>query len=298
MARLEAEVQRTRTQRDEYRSLADRSKAEVDSWATSLKRIDSCYKASLRDRRDYEKERDAAVEKEQNVAARLEQTQGEVEMLKQTADKLRQDLSDARQTLLSGTPEASKMAHLGIELEERQAKITALEKKMSLMANDRDYAQGQYQQASQRALELKRENDDMRQQIIDLSRKANDNVALVNQTQSRNEVRELTRLLEEKRLIIQDRENELGRAREQLAALRNGRRETRQTSVPRSPRLGVSSPRHQIPGRTSAAASGAASRGHSPANNTFEVPGNIAAGIGSLFAGQQQGNGRYSHLRE
>ncbi|KAK6067442.1 hypothetical protein SCUP515_10175 [Seiridium cupressi] len=295
MAKLEAELEKTRSERDQFRELADRTKREVDSWTTSMKRIQPRYMAALRDRGIFQKERDTALENQREMSAQLQLTKKELSTASQTNGELKQKLAEAQESLLSGdNPDLAKMTRIEKEVEEARVKVSAFEKKAASAQRDREFASNEYQNASHRAFELRKENDALQQQIVDLARKADDNIVLINQTQQRNEVGELVRLLEEQRTIVKDRENELNRAREQLAVLKNGRRETRQSSVPRSPRLGVSSPR-TVRRAAPEAASGAGSRGTSP---SFDVGGTIMPGIGSLFAGQQQGNGRYAHLRD
>lgn len=300
MVELEAELEKTRTQRDQFRDLADRTKLEVDSWTTSMSRIQPRYMAALRDRGISQKERIVALEKQKATTKVLQAAQEELLSTSQANIALQQKLSEARKSLLDGgNPELARIVRMEQELEAARIKISDLEKKVDFAQKDRDYVSGAYQTASQSALDLRKENDELQQKIVDLTRRAADNIVKINQTQQRSEVNELVRLLEEQRTIVRDRENELNRAREQLASIKNGRRETRQSSVPRSPRLNVSSPRNPVRRAATEAASGSASRGASPsALGTFEVGANLMPGIGSLFAGQQQGNGRYAHLRD
>lgn len=297
---MEEEHENTRKQRDQARELADRTKREVDSWTKSMNRIQPRYMAALRDRGKFQKERDVALKSHQDMALRLQSIEHEFSSAQENIATLTQKLSEAHESLINGSnPDLAKMARIENEVEAARAKVTDYEKIANSAKTDRDYASTEYQKASQHALELRKENNELQKRNIELTRKADDNIVIINQTQQRNEVRELVRLLEEQRVILRDRENELNRVKEQLASVKNGRRETRQSSVPRSPRLTVSSPRN--PGRRAAteAASGAPSRGASPAPlGTFEVGGNVTHGVGSLFAGQHQGNGRYAHLRD
>ncbi|KAI0124143.1 hypothetical protein BJ170DRAFT_598466 [Xylariales sp. AK1849] len=302
IVRLETELEKTRFQREEFRHLADRTKSEVDSWVASVNRLQPRYMVALKDRGTFEAERNATRKEAQNLKILLEKSTNEITTLKESNADLKQKLSEASESLINGTnPELAKMARLAKEAEEARSTAAASEKKVSITQNNMDYTRDQYQQASQRAIELKTENDDLQQQVVELTRKADANIVLVNQTQSRDEVRELSRLLAEQKAIIRERESELNRVREQLSSLKNGRRETRQSSVPRSPRLGalgIMSPRQ---GRgASGVTSGAGSRGTSPTAplGVFEAGANAISGVGSRFAGQQQGNGRYSHLRD
>ncbi|KAH6655363.1 hypothetical protein BKA67DRAFT_560451 [Truncatella angustata] len=299
MARLEAELEKTRAQRDQFRELADRSKLEVDSWTSSLNRIQPKYMAALRDRGIFQKERDVAVKRQQEVVNLLQSTKDQLTATTKGNADLRTKLSEAQESLLNcSNPELARLVHMEQEVEETRAKFAELDNKAVLANKDRDYAYAQYQQASQGALDLKKDNDELQRQVVELMRKADDNIVKIHDIQRDNETRELVRLLDLQKTIVRDRENELSQARLQLASLKNGRRETRQSSVPRSPRLNVSSPRNQGRRAATETATGTTSRQSSPAAmSTFEVGGNLMPGIGSLFAGQQ-GNGRFAHLRD
>jgi hypothetical protein len=274
---------------------------------------------ALKDRGTFEKEAHVAHENARLLAMQLESSRAETKSLKESNAETKQKLDEATNSILSGSnPELAKMVRLEKDVAEAATKATSLEKKLTLLQNDMDYARQQYQEASNRAVELQNENQDLTSQVIELTRKADDNIVLINQTQSRNEVRELSRMLIEQKTIVKEREAELNHVREQLSIAKNGRRETRQNSVPRSPRLaslGVMSPRGPGRGATVAAMSGAVvgagggalaggsgSRATSPGplGAAFEGVGaaGMMSGMGSLFAGQQQGNGRYSHLRD
>ncbi|KAI1843113.1 hypothetical protein JX266_010640 [Neoarthrinium moseri] len=299
IAKLEAELEKMRGQRDVFRDLADRTKSEVENWTASMNRIQPRYMAALRDRGIFQKKVDDSFKEKGELSLRVQSHEKEILILRETNTELQRKLSEAEESLIKGeNPELAKMVQMERDTEDAKKKAADFEKKLNLSQSDCSYAREQYQQASQRALELKKENDELNKHVIELTRKADNNIVMINQNQDRNEVRELKRLLEDKSTIIREREAELNRVHQQLASAKNGRRETRQSSVPRSPRLGVSSPRT---GRGGAVVpSGSASRGASPAApaGTFETGGSLMPGIGSLFAGQQQGNGRFAHLRE
>lgn len=301
-----------RSESDEFRKLADRTKQEVDSWIKSMKSMQPKYMAALRDRGIFEKERNDAQVEAKALSVLLESSRSETKDLTDANSGLKQKLSEATESLLnSANPDLVKMASLEKERDEANTKITALEKKVSLAQRDTGFANEQYQRAAQAAGELRKETTELKSQVVELARKADDNIVLINQTQSKNEVQELVRLLAEQRSIVRERETELNRVKEQLSSTKNGRRETRQSSVPRSPRLGslgVMSPRN--PGRVAgpgagpgAGTTGAASRATSPGPmGVFDSVGGAGAGmisgVGSRFVGQQQASGRYSHLRD
>ncbi|ORY71305.1 uncharacterized protein BCR38DRAFT_479809 [Pseudomassariella vexata] len=294
--KLEAELQETRAQRESFRELSDRTKQELDSWVTSLKKIQPKYMVALKDRGTFQAERDAARKEANVTSARLESAQDEIDALKKTNATLERKLGEANESLLtSANPELAKMARLRKDNDNNSMKITALEKKVTLAENEVEFFRDRFQQASQGTRDLIDTKADLKRQVEELSRKASDNIVKVNKIQAQSEARELTRMLNEQTAIVRDRDNELNRVKAELRSAKNGRRETRQSSVPQSPRmggLGVLSPRNA--GRNTSAAVGApSSRGTSPA-----APPGVFDGHGGPLFGQQPGNGRFAHLRD
>ncbi|KAK8111757.1 uncharacterized protein PG998_008214 [Apiospora kogelbergensis] len=300
VAKLESDLVEMRTQRDEFRDLSDRSKKEVDSWGAWVDRMQPRYMAALRDRGIMKKDREGARSEADALSNKLSRAKEENTTLTTTNAELEKKLSEATTSLLnSNNPDTVKLAQLERDLQEATEKVVSLEKRLVLRDSDYSYLQDRYQEASESAAGLANDTKALARQNEELKRKANDNIVLINQTQSRMEIKELGRQISEQKSIVREREMELGRLREQLAVYKNSRRETRQSPVPRSPRLGVLSPRNAGGSRahSHSAVVGAGSRGTSPSapSGPFEGSG---AGNGPHFFGQNGGNGRYSHLRE
>lgn len=300
MAKLEADLVGMRTQRDQFRDLSDRSKKEVDSWDGWVQKMQPRYMAAMRDRGIMKKDRDDARNEAKTLSFKLSQATKENTTLTTANAELKEKLGEATTSLLnSDNPEIAKITRLEKDLQEATDKLASQEKRLALRDNDYCYLQDRYQEASESAAGLANEKAALEQRNEELTRKADDNILRINQTQSRNEVKELVRQVSEQRTIVREREMELGRVREQLAAYKNSRRETRQSPVPRSPRLGVLSPRNAGGSRahSHSAVTGAGSRGTSPAAPSGAYEGG-GGGSGPHFFGQNGGNGRYSHLRE
>jgi fumarate hydratase class II len=164
--------------------------------------------------------------------------------------------------------------------QETNAKVQVLEKRLETSHKNEEYVRQLYQDATASTSALRAENQTLKEVSEDLKKKASDNLRSIHEINNNNASREYLRQISDLQTRLKDREMELDRAREELRQLKNGRRETRQVSVPRSPRMGMMSPR---PGRT---AFGASSRAGSP------VPAYDNA------TGVQPGNGRFSHLRD
>ncbi|KAI1661191.1 hypothetical protein F4813DRAFT_346725 [Daldinia decipiens] len=287
---LKAKLRESQMREKQFRQLSDRSKEEVDNYASTVRLVQEKYMTSLKDRGTYEDQYYKAKEEALVASANLESKRREYDGLKEKFAEQQTRLSAAHESLLeSANPEVAKMVRLEKELEESKIKVQSLEKKAALANNELEYAKSAYQDASQRAAELQAENRALEQRVEELNRKADDNRVKINQIHVESESKELLRLLNEQKSIVRDRDLELTRLRDELRMLKESRRGTRQSSVPRSPRLsafGVNSPRNG--GRTKGSSS---SRGTSPAPATgiFEAGG----GIGTPVP-----NSRASHLRE
>ena len=163
--------------------------------------------------------------------------------------------------------------------EAAQTEVLRIKKRVENAERDLEYTREAYQNASQAASDLGNENRELAVRISDLEHRASENLLAVHKANVENQVKELVRANDEVAVTLREREAEIDRLREEVKAFK-ARRETRQASVPRSPRMGVMSPRARMPGGLS--------RGSSP------VP--LEAGL-QMF-GQQGGNGRWGHLRD
>lgn len=202
---------------------------------------------------------------------------------------------EARIERLTAPPEGSDESPLkAMEklLKESQDKVQALEQRLKNANNDNDYIREQYQQATARAGALGSENRELREREKELLKKASDNMLEIQKIQRDNAIAEHARTIANLHVQVREKDMELGQAREELRVLKNGRPQTRQASVPRSPRTSIMSP------RTGRGFGGSASRGTSPAA-VSGYEGNGSGGIsGMQFMGQQPGNGRWGHLRD
>ncbi|RYP23521.1 hypothetical protein DL765_001035 [Monosporascus sp. GIB2] len=314
IARLTAELKESRERENEFRRLSDRSKKEVDGYTASINTIQTKFMEALKDRGIFEADCAEATEKANNLTSVLESVRKENATLKETNTELRKKLSEATESLLnSSIPEASRLARLEKDLEEARARVQHLEKRVTLAQGDLEYTKNAYQQASHSATQLRAENRELEARVEALARRADDNVARINELQSRQEVAELSRLLAEQRGIVRDREARLGQLHEELRLARAGRRDTRQSSVPRSPRMtaalgggsssaSVLSPRnhnHHPTTPSSVARAATSSRAASPASATGTQPplGVFESGGGGVVPGMPFFN-RHAHLRD
>ncbi|KAK0651886.1 hypothetical protein B0T16DRAFT_89671 [Cercophora newfieldiana] len=265
--------------------------AQVRSHERTARVISNKYKEALGDRGTFEHQAKLAEEKASKAQNALEAVKEDSDAMRQRVKSLETELAEAKAILEgSAVPDIAKMAKAEREVEEARATIVALEKKVANREQDKDYSFKAYQDASNRAIVLNREARELREQVEVLERKAGDNILKINQVNDQKQRDAENRQTDELRAQLRECQRDLAQARDELRHLKNGRRETRQASVPRSPRTtGVMSPR---PNR----GVGGGSRGTSPAP-TYDAAAGAPGGM--VFLNQApSGSARWPHLRD
>ncbi|KIH88019.1 hypothetical protein SPBR_06331 [Sporothrix brasiliensis 5110] len=240
---------------------------------------------SVKDRGIFEAERDKAIKEADAVKEKLEARTVSLAELRTETTALENHLSEAN-ALLAGSSQVD-VAELGaarVALKEAQDRVTILERKSSNADNDLSHARRAYQDASNAAADLSAENRNLNARIKELEHRASDNLVKIHEAQNRNESEAARQQWAEAVTMLGERERELEWAREELRVLKNSRRETRQQSVPRSPRLSVMSPR--TVGRGSSVGVGANGGGSSSASATPipNIAGAPAVGAGFVIS--------------
>lgn len=261
----------------EFRAVVSGLDKRIEEHERNANKLYSSHREALEDRSRFEAEKTkaeaalqaatAAAQKDSDKAQkRIIELEASVAQLKSGPD---------------GQEGESPLVKANQLLKEAQEKAEVLEKRLENSRKDGEYVRNLYQEASSSANAAQAEIAELKEKNEKLRKKASESLVKIHQIQAENSSREFARQIGELKALIKERELELDRVREDLRQLRNGRRETRQVSVPRSPHMGVMSPR---PGRTHG---GSASRGTSPAP---------AVGLdGPLLP---PGNGRWVHLRD
>ncbi|KAK1984239.1 hypothetical protein LZ30DRAFT_586632 [Colletotrichum cereale] len=258
----------------------------VKSHDKTINLIQERHMAALRERSQYEAQRDEAQQKESKAQEESQHWQSKAKTLEEELKKKNATLEEA--LVDAGSVATETFRERTEELEKALAKIAELEKKLESRDGELGYTRDAYQTANHANSELSRENRDLKEQVDLLQKSAVGSLAQVQNVNAGEQVKEMQRQIAETQAISKDREKELTRIEKELRALKNGRRETRQQSVPRSPRLGMMSP------RTGRAAGGSASRGTSP------TPHESASGtpVSGLQLFNTPANGRWGHLRD
>ncbi|KAL2197601.1 hypothetical protein P885DRAFT_35171 [Corynascus similis CBS 632.67] len=270
--------------------------SQLRSHERTVQSLQPKFMDALRDRSAFEKQCQKAAEQANVATERLETQNAEIEALKEKNKLLETKLAEATDTLAtSAVPEIARLAQAEKDRAEALATVEKLEKKIRVMQSEVDYSRKAYQDASNAHTELNQEHQELKRTVEEYKRRASENLRNIHQMHAQSEMAEIARQMDELHAMLENRERELERAKDELKSLRNGRRETRQSSVPRSPRTSMMSPR---PSR----GMGAGSRGTSPAPLSSDGPGmggGVAAPVpGMTFFPPVANAGRWGHLRD
>ncbi|KAK1760813.1 citron Rho-interacting kinase [Echria macrotheca] len=236
--------------------------AQIRSHERTTKVTHAKYMELLREQIANDKARKKAEEESAALKSQFDANRSEIQSSKDRIKALEAELAEIKAYLAgSSNPDAAKLAQAEKALEEAQAKVQTLEKKIVSVQGDAEYCRVAYQDASSGAAELGKENLEQKEKIKELERRASENLLKIHEINAKQAEEATLRQMEDMRAMLENRERELDRTREELQKLKNGRRETRQASIPRSPRTGVMSPRN---GR-GVGSGGSGSRGTSPA---------------------------------
>lgn len=263
----------------EYKRTIANLSRERDEYASSINTIQTYHREALEERARFERDKLGAESKVQSLETRLLALEEEKSKLASEVAELKaapaKDSAEDK-TATVEPPEASSPEK---DIEAARAEVQRITKRLENAERDLEYTREAYQNASHAASDLGNENRDLAGRIKDLEHRASENLLAIHKVNIENQIKVHIRAAKELEVVLREREGEIDRLREELRAYKM-RRETRQSSVPRSPRMGVMSPRARMPG--------GASRGSSPAP--------LDGGL-QMF-GQQAGNGRWGHLRD
>jgi len=259
---------------------------------SSIASIQPKYQEALNDRGQFEHEFNMSSLRQANLRKELENKEAELIKLREQKATLQAELTDARTALSSSSiPEIVEMGKLKEELVKEKSEKERLEKRLKNMQSDLEYMRNNYQNSSTLAAEHASENRALQTELDKLREKDKRDMVRIHEIQRSNEVKECLRRVQTLKDEKSELERELEKKQEELRAVMNGRRATRGTSVPRSPRMGTGgtmSPGPRSMGRAMqmgnigmAMAGGNGSRGNSP------VPGELGGFRGTgAFVGE------------
>lgn len=263
---------------EDLKKSLDKKGDELQDQIKTIKKFQPKYYEALRDRGTYESQRDKAFKERDKLQSQLTRIEAHASTLTNQRSELEAELrklTDADRTDISSDAERV------IILREARSKATSFENQLKSAREDLSFAQMRYQDASDKAATLGKENAELKLEVQNLEARASENVVRIRKIQAENTQRELRKMWQNEHTIRLDREREIERLTEELKAHKSrfSGRETRGSSVPRSPRLRQIGSRNTSPVGDNSSGSGGNGNGN-------------GGGIGSLFGP------RGAHLRD
>lgn len=224
----------------------DQKGEELKSWVKTVRQFQPKYKEAKKDRREFEEERDKVLKEKEKIQKLVDTSETKVLKLSEEKRELEAKLQELTK---SENPDAAVAAQREIDLKASQEMVMSLEKQITYLKKDVDFTRSRYQDASDKAASLGEENAELRKKVADLETRASDNVVKLRQISVDAARQEGWRLYQEQKAQRLELERELDKKNEELRMFK-GRfsgRETRGSSVPRSPRVRHMSSRNTSP---------------------------------------------------
>lgn len=208
---------------------------EVEDYADTVRRFQPKYREATNDRATFETERNRAVKVLGDVEKKLARTMASLE----TARAEKRQLEDLHEKIQSTNVDTAQTAAVQLAEHKFAAEKEAAACKLTA-ANERiEYVQSSWREASGQVGALRQENTQLQQRVRDLESRAGDNVVAVHRLNNDGMRAQLRAMYDQERRLRGDREREIEHKNEEIRGLkaRFGGRETRGSSVPRSPRI-------------------------------------------------------------
>jgi chromosome segregation ATPase len=291
---LEIQLRAKESTEAELRQSNKRLQAKCNDYERSIDKIVPKYQEALNERGQAAHDIQESMARETSMRQKLDARTSELSKVREQKALVDAELAEARIALSSSSiPEVAELQKVKDELRAAQFDLEKAQKKLASAQNDVDYMRSNYQEASSAAAEMRSELDELKAKNVVLARKADDNAVEIHRIQASNDIKEYLQLISELEVEKAGVERELEKKAEELRTLLNGRRTTRGTSVPRSPRMGTMSP-GQSSRPMSRVLGGVGSRGSSPApggsESGFRGPGTFGD---ALYPGVAN---RFHHL--
>lgn len=224
----------------------DQKGEELESWEKTVRQFQPKYHEAIRDRKGFEEERDKVLKEKEKTQKLLDTSETRVIKLSGENRELEAKLQELTK---SDNPDIAAAAQREADLKGSQEMVTSLEKQITYLKKDVDFTRGRYQDASDKAAALGEENTELRKKLADLEVRASENVVKLRQISVETARKEAWQLYQDEKAQRLDRERELDKKNEELRAYKSrfSGRETRGSSVPRSPRVRQVSSRNTSP---------------------------------------------------
>lgn len=254
----------------------------MNEYAKTVRKFEPKYKEAVGDRGKFQLERDNAFKRVTYLEKQLQRSEVKLEQVKSDKQQLEKEYSEKLQTFYqSDDPATALAANTQVTKDTLESTNKALSQKLSSKEKEAEYANTSYREVSQQMASVTKENAELKLRIRDLETRANANVVEIRRINDERMRDQLRLMYEQEKNMRLDREKEIERKNEEMRnyKARFGGRDTRGSSVPRSPRVRQMSSRNTSP----------------VGDNGGGLNGNGGNGLGA--GGTLFGPGR-SHLRD
>ncbi|KAH7324064.1 class II histone deacetylase complex subunits 2 and 3-domain-containing protein [Rhexocercosporidium sp. MPI-PUGE-AT-0058] len=258
--------------------------SRCQDYESSIAEIQPKYQEALNERGEYEHEKILAIEREARMKKERDNKYAEVIKLREQNAEMEAELSAAKTALATlAIPEIAEFAKLKEDVANAKLETEREHKRYLSANNDLEYLRSQFQTSSSSAAEHSNELRTLQEQLAFFRERSEFDKVRVHEIQSSNENAGLRQENTELKARLKDLERDFEKKQDELKAVTNGRRATRGTSVPQSPRMGN---QNSPSTRPIARVLHSGSRGNSPAPGEVRIPG----GGAGPFAGGQFGD--------
>lgn len=271
---------------EELEAALNKKGEEVNQYAKTVRRFQPKYKEAVGDRGKFQLERDNALNRIAYLEKQHQRTEMKLEQVKSDKQGLEKEYLEKIQALSSSNnPEVAAAANSQVSKDTLEATNKALIQKVDSKEKQAEYANTSYREVSQQMASVTKENAELKLRIRDLETRANANVVEIRRMNDERMRDQLRMMYDQEKNMRLDREKEIERKNEEMRnyKARFGGRDTRGSSVPRSPRVRQVSSRNTSP------------IGDGGGGGAGGVNGNGSNGLG--VSGTLFGPGR-SHLRD
>lgn len=236
---MERQIQDKESSETDLRQRNGVLEARCNDLQTSISRLQPRFQEALNERGHFDREVERFAARNTVLQRNLEARTTELGKLREDKVAVEDELLTMRAALsTSSIPEVAAFYKLAEEKRTADAEIVRLQKRLTALQSDIDYARTSWQQANSAAASASNGVFALEAEIAEWRKKADENSVRIHHInmngQSEALVRRITALEVENEGLLR----ELEKRSEELRVLQSGRRATRGTSVPRSPRMG------------------------------------------------------------
>lgn len=233
-------------QAKDLKAALDKKGAELRGWVKTVRNFQPKYQQAIRERNIFEEERNKMFKEKEKIQKLLDISQARATKLLEEKQELEAKLQELTN---SDNPNTTAAAQRELDLASSRENAANLERQLAFLRKDVEYARSRYQDASDKAASLGEDNTALKSQVAELEKRASDNVVKLREMSADAARQDAWRLYQDEKTQRLSAERELDRKNDELRNYKSrfGGRETRGSSVPRSPRVRQMSSRNTSP---------------------------------------------------